>query len=502
MNNSQKLALVNVNGKPQSIVIGAKLSSVLSVNMPCGGHGKCGKCKVIASGALSALSETEQKYLTEQEITQGVRLACCVYIEGDCSVTTKTTADHGQIMTDGRMSLDSLNPTFSKYGVAIDIGTTTLAAQMFDTDGKMLGNASRLNPQSIWGADVISRIEASMRGESARMAEVICGALDELIETLANGASIPTQEIDGVVVTGNTAMLHLLMNTSTEPLSHAPFAAERLFGEIGTASEIGLRSVLPQTEIYLPSCISAFVGADTICALLSTQLCQSSDTNLMVDIGTNGEMGLWHNGQLYVCSTAAGPAFEGVGISMGMSGAAGAIDRVSAENGELDVHVIGDVEPRGICGSGLVDAVAALLKTEVLDESGYLEDDIAVIAEPVSLTQQDIRMVQLAKSAINAGIKTLMKSAGLRSDEIAVMYVAGGFGSYLDMNSAGEIGLIPSELVDRIEVVGNAALSGAAMLLLNSDCRIVCEDLAKKAQVLELSSNPVFADEYMTGMLF
>ncbi len=502
MENNHKTALVTVNGNAVEATLGSKLSSVLEIAMPCGGHGKCGKCKVIASGHLSEISDSERKYLTADELAKGVRLACSAYIEGDCTVSTDTKAVHSQIVTDGHMPLISLKPIFAKYGVAIDIGTTTLAARLFDTNANVLSHVSRLNPQSIWGADVISRIEASMRGESEKMAQVICSALDELIVELASNALIDAQDVDGIVITGNTCMLYLLTNTSTEPLSHAPFAASRLFGETLGASEVGLKSVPSQTTVYLPSCISAFVGADTTCALLATQTCESDDTNLMVDIGTNGEMGLWHDGKLYVCSTAAGPAFEGVGISMGMGGSTGAIDRVKVVNGEISAHVIGDTEPRGICGSGLVDAVAALLKLEILDESGFLEDDEAVIAAPVVLEQQDIRMVQLAKSAICAGIKTLLKSAKLDSDKIKAMYVAGGFGSYLDMHSAGEIGLIPSELEERIDVVGNAALSGAAMLLLNSDLRKLCEKMARDAIVLELSSNPVFADEYMTGMLF
>ena len=213
-------------------------------------------------------------------------------------------------------------------------------------------------------------------------------------------------------------------------------------------------------------------------------------------------MVLWHEGTLYACSTAAGPAFEGAGISMGMGGKTGAIDRVWVQDGALQAHVIGEAAPIGLCGSGLVDAVAALLDTEILDETGYLEDDPAVIADPVEVTQEDIRAVQLAKSAIHAGMRTLIHTAGLTPDDVATLYIAGGFGSYLNVNSAGKIGLLPEELTNRVTVLGNAALTGAAMLLLCDDLRPACERLARRTKVVELAANPVFVSEYMERMMF
>jgi uncharacterized 2Fe-2S/4Fe-4S cluster protein (DUF4445 family) len=187
---------------------------------------------------------------------------------------------------------------------------------------------------------------------------------------------------------------------------------------------------------------------------------------------------------------------------MGMSGATGAIDRVVLDAEELQAHVIGDAEPRGICGSGLVDAIACLLKNEVLDETGYLEDDPVTIAHPVVLTQQDVRMVQLAKSAICAGLCTLLQNNSATTEQVEVLYIAGGFGSYLNMKSAGEIGLIPPELADRVSVIGNAALTGAAMLLLDKKLRDDAARLAKCAVVSDLASSPIFSELYMNGMMF
>jgi len=221
----------------------------------------------------------------------------------------------------------------------------------------------------------------------------------------------------------------------------------------------------------------------------------------MVDIGTNGEIALSHDGKLTVCSTAAGPAFEGVGISMGMRGETGAVDRVWLDGDELKYHTIGDAEPIGICGSGLVDAAACLLDNEELDETGYLEDDVC-IAGDVVLTAKDIRMLQLAKGAVRAGINTALISASVDVGQLDTLYIAGGFGSYLDIASAARIGLIPLELTDKVKVTGNSALGGASMLLLAPYLRDRCSEIAGSAEVLELSSNPVFTNEYMEQMMF
>ena len=269
-----------------------------------------------------------------------------------------------------------------------------------------------------------------------------------------------------------------------------------------TASSLHLDSLLPDRLVYLAPCAAAFVGADLMTALLAGGICGKPDTQLLADIGTNGEIALWHDGQLYCCSTAAGPAFEGAGISMGMGGSAGAVDRVYVQDGEIKAHVIGEAAPQGICGSGVVDAVACLLETGQMDETGYIEEESAVIADPVVFTQNDVRMVQLAKSAIHAGIRTLLHTAGLACEDVSGLLIAGGFGSYLDVENGARIGLFPAEMLACIRVVGNAALSGASMILLNKEYRSVCEEYAKNATIVELSTDPFFADEYMERMMF
>lgn len=497
----KKQITVTVNGKQSLAVAGLSLSEIINGEKPCGGHGKCGKCRVIARGELSEPTDTERQLLTPEEIKNKVRFACLTVALGDCEITTLTYNEKLQIVVDGTFPEYELNPTFKKYGVAVDIGTTTVVARLYDNVGKMLGGVSRVNPQRDWGADVISRIEVALEGKSRELAKSIRQALDSIITELAEIAYINARDIESVVITGNTVMLSLLTEQSVEPFSHAPFETKRLFGETLTAGELELSNLKTETAVYLPPCISAFVGADTTCAILATQLCKG-ETALLVDIGTNGEMALWHNGALTVCSTAAGPAFEGVGISMGMRGADGAIDKVSIEDGQLKAHVIGDIEPIGICGSGLVDAVACMLTLGIVDESGYFENDEFIIQGHVSITPKDIRMLQLAKSAICAGLVTMMDSEKLKTQDISTLHIAGGFGHYLNKGSAKKIGLLPKELIQREKTVGNAALVGASMILLNDEIKKKAMEIARTAKTIDLSANPVFAEWYISGMLF
>ena len=513
MEESKKTVKVLLNGTPLTCPAGTVLGDLMQSHghghMPCGGHGKCGKCRVTVkatvTGAVTPPTEDEQRALTPDELAQGIRLACRTAVLGDCTVTTAEQG-RGQIVTHGAfppsMQEKEISPLWSGCGVAMDIGTTTLVARLYDGKGQLLSETSRLNPQSAWGADVISRMESAMAGNAVKIAQITRRALDGMLAELADTAHAETADIQAVVITGNTVMLHLLTETDVEPLTHAPFAAERLFGETLTARELGLTALLPDTAVYLPPCIAAFVGADTVTATLASDLMENAATALLCDIGTNGEMVLWHEGTLYACSTAAGPAFEGAGISMGMSGRTGAIDRVWVQDGTIQAHVIGEGDPVGLCGSSLVDAVAALLDTEALDETGYLEDDPAVISAPVTLTQEDVRAVQLAKSAIHAGMRTLIHTAQLSCDGVNTLYIAGGFGSYLDVQNAGKIGLLPEELTHRVTVLGNAALTGASMLLLRDDLRPVCERLARETKIVELATSPVFVSEYMERMIF
>ncbi len=487
---------------------GALLSDVLLQNgcqpdMPCGGKGRCRKCRVRASGALSPLSAAELEALSPAERADGVRLACCAHILGDVQVTAGGGDAVTQICTQGAaQAVERPDPLFSTLGAAVDIGTTTLAAQLYDREG-LLASAAAPNPQRSFGADVISRIGRSMEGEGPALAGCVRQAIAGLLRDLCRQAGRETGEIDALVLTGNTAMLHLLCGLDASPLAAAPFQARELFGRSLPAAELELPCA-PGAQAYLPRCMSAFVGADITTALLASGICSGRETRMLTDIGTNGEIALWHEGRLSCCSTAAGPAFEGANLSQGMQGAPGAIDHAWAVDGALEVHTIGGAAPKGICGSGVADVLAGLLELGKLDESGLLDDgeDAWPLAPGVALTQGDVRQVQLAKSAVRAGMETLMARSGLAPEDVAELAIAGGFGSYLSLDSAAAIGLIPPGLKPRCRVLGNAALAGAAMLLHSRPLLAESAALADAAVTADLATEPIFMEQYVEQMMF
>ncbi len=491
--------LITLNKKNVICKKGDPISKFLGEETPCGGRGICSKCKVKAKGALSGPCERELSLLSEDELENGVRLACLTYVLGPCEIETINPINGGDLIQEKDRSVAvSTAPGFKNLGLAVDIGTTTLAARLYDVGGNLLSAATSLNPQIRWGSDVVSRIESAINGNAEDLRQAVADGINKLVARLAEKADVCAVDIDGAVITGNTAMLSILTGKSVEGLSKAPFRLDFSFGENFYAGELNLTSLPPETSVYLPPCISPFVGADLTCAVLATDLCERDKTSLLVDVGTNGEMCLWHNDKLYVCSTAAGPAFEGVGISCGMRAGRGAIDRIMLNEGKISVHVIDDFLAKGICGGGLIEGIAALLELEIIDESGFMEEPFAFY-EGVELTPDDIRMVQMSKSAISAGIKTLLKSSAAEKAEETLL--AGGFGSSLNIVSARKIGLLPSQ-AQNVKVVGNSALGGASMLLLDKTKREECSKIPKKAIVVELASNPIFSEHFMNDMMF
>lgn len=312
-----------------------------------------------------------------------------------------------------------------------------------------------------------------------------------------------SDDIDGLVITGNTAMLYLLDKISPAPLASAPFQVREKFGTFISSRELEL-PCSPEAKVYLPRCISAFVGADITTALLTADICKENQTAMLADIGTNGEIVLWHKGKLICCSTAVGPAFEGANLSQGMQGTPGAIDHAYITNGQINIHTIEDFPAVGICGSGIVDILACLLDMELLDETGLLCDGTRsyILTDSVSVTQEDIRQIQLAKSAVRAGIETLLQQADITPDQLCQLSIAGGFGNYLDLKNAGKIGLLPEALIHTGRVLGNAALAGAAILLGNTKRITESCALADSAETAELSNNPIFVNKYVEYMMF
>lgn len=527
-----------INGEVISVEPGMKVSGLLNgshgVDMPCGGRHACGKCMVFAEGPFPAPSDTERRLLGEERIKQGIRLACfletvpegsiralrnrsdsteTICLDTDSEAYNREGTDSEAYNREGADSeaynkeaaaafgspgTNRASRLYRRLGAAVDIGTTTIAASLH-REGLLTGSTGAWNPQSVLGADVISRIDASLEGQAEKLAELVRGAVSQLLESLAERAGERAEEIETVVITGNTAMLYFLTGRNPECLSHAPFAADELFGTWTSGENLGL--CCKGAKVYLPRCISAFVGADITTALLGTGIRGTEHGTMMADVGTNGEIVLFWKDRLICCSTAVGPAFEGAGLSCGMRGTDGAVDHVKWADGTWDVHVIGEKSAAGICGSGVIDGVAGLLESGLLDETGYLEEDV-FFAGNAGLSARDIRQVQLAKGAVRAGMETILLQAGLDSQALDGLYVAGGFGSYMSVESAQRIGLLPKIDRGKIRICGNAALAGAERLLHDSACEKEASALAAGAETINLGGNPAFQDFYIEHMMF
>ena len=465
------------------------LAQVLAVNgfamgQPCGGRGVCGKCAVTAlTGDVSAPNAAERR--------AGARLACQARLTGDCAVTLPDArAWAGIESSDAAVALGVPMP--GRYGAAVDLGTTTLVARVFDLQsGQPLGEHALLNPQTAVAADVMGRVSAALAGSTTKLHALARDAVRSAVAGACKEAGVPG--VDALTIAGNTVMLYLLTGRDPVSLSRAPFAADFLFG---------VEEELAGATMYLPPCAGAFMGADLTCAALSTQLCDQAESVMLADIGTNGELMLWHRGKLYAASAPAGPAFEGGEISQGCGSVTGAIDRVWVENGALGARVIGGGKAVGVCGSGLMDAVAALLALGRIDASGAADAPSFLLAEGVRLTAGDIRAVQLAKAAVAAGIDTLLATAEAQPADVKTLQLAGGCGSRLSTASAVAIGLSPAALAGRTRAVGNAALSGACMLLLDTRLRRKAEQIAHQAQIVPLGGSEVFVEHFLADMAF
>ncbi len=422
------------------------------------------------------------------------------------------------------------------YGVAFDIGTTTLVGSLLDlTDGRELAITSRMNPQVSFGDDVLSRIQHASESPRRRdeLRAVVLQAIGEMIEELCRSASVHRNRIYEVALAGNTTMEHLLCGLDVTQLGQVPFVPVFARGLLFPAREVGL-PIADRGSVYVFPVIGGFVGGDTVAGILATRLAESDGPTLMVDIGTNGEIVLAHDKKLWAASTAAGPAFEGARISCGMRATHGAIEKVVSNGEDLHLSVIGNAAPVGICGSGLIDLVAELLRAGAMTPEGRLlpPDELPASVPPaiarravgqgdgntefvlseqcgtvrearVTITQRDLREMQLATGAIRAGITLLLKQANLRTGDLQRVLIAGGFGSFIRRSNAQRIGLLPTDIHrDRIHYVGNASLNGARWALVSTPARLRGEDAARRTTHVELSQDMDFQMEFAEAMIF
>jgi len=451
---------------------------------PCGGMGICGKCGIEVIGNISLPDKAE--------LAAGCRLSCHTRLYGNAIVTLK----HPSRSAETSLIVEGYSGTIvpSKHpkkaiGAAVDIGTTTIALSVYDlTTGHCLAAKSMRNPQSVVSADVMGRIDAAINGKLSELQHMLHSSIRTLTE-----ATGYFDQIDTWCLTGNTTMLYLLCGKAPKSLAEAPYIADHLFGEEITFFD---------KPAYLPDCMHAFVGADITCAVLASGMCDNTETALLCDIGTNGEIVLWKNGTLYVTSTAAGPVFEGAGISCGCQSVTGAIERVTRHNGALSVTTIGNQKPIGICGSGIIDAIACFLETGILDKTGAMKDNSVSLCNNIFITREDIRNLQLAKAAIAAGLRTLLEVTETSTEDISSFYLAGGFGKHLNIDSAVRIGLFSAELSNKIKVIGNAALQGAAAMLTEEHLKEKAKNISIHATHITLGGMQKFNKLYIAEMFF
>lgn len=419
----------------------------------------------------------------------------------------------------------------SCYGMAFDIGTTTVVGMLWNlSDGSLTDVETRTNYQSLYGADVISRISFSMQ-EDGNLELIHCKVIqccNDITSEICERNNIDPAHIFAATVVGNTTMSHIFAGVTPKSMSRTPFAPVFCEAQELNAGTLGLM-MNPVAEVRLLPNIAGHVGSDITGMVIATGIDHMNGTHVAIDIGTNGEVVAVRDGRLLCCSTAAGPAFEGATIKQGMRAAPGAIEKVTTEDGDISVKTIEDAAPVGICGSGLIDAIAVMLKTGVVEKGGRMrrkaEAIEAGVSEPIAsrikgegmeacfvltssegidyaITQADVREVQLAKGAILAGIQTLMKELSIEEGNIDSVMLAGAFGNYIDINSALTIGLLPQVGPSRVIPVGNAAGTGSSMALLSDTERDHADIAARTIEHIELSNNPVFQDLYISAMTF
>lgn len=456
----------------------------IAVSAPCGGLGRCRKCAVRATGELAC---GDGARLDGQTV-----LACRTRLTGDARV--RVSESKAEILKTG-VSAGEETDGEAGLGVSVDVGTTTLAAYLVErSTGRVLASDARLNPQRPHGADVISRLSFAIESEenAALLQREILAAIDEMTRSMLERAGRAGEEIRCRALVGNTVMMHLLGGYPARPLAFAPFTPA--YTALHEKELGGVRTILG-------GCISGYVGADTLAAALACGLDERDENAMLIDIGTNGEIMLKKDGRCFACSCAAGPAFEGAHIACGTGAVAGAIDHARVENGEIVYTTIGGGEATGICGSGLIDLTAALLERGDITPMGRMAGDVR-LSERVYLARSDIREVQLAKAAIASGIRILAEQAGAALADIEKVYLAGGFGNFIGLDSACRIGLLPAALRAKIVPVGNAAGSGSVRLLVSEQARRRAEALRQATRCVELAATPDFNDVYTDELLF
>ena len=488
----------------------------LFMNPVCAGKGTCGKCKVrVVKGKIPITKEDRLKF-TPLQLQQGFRLACRMFPVKGCIVELpyqgKESASAIVTNYSGFQSNNNhISMVDTSYSIGIDLGTTTLVITLVGNQSKEIRKQyACTNSQRTFGSDVISRILAANEGAGSHLREYIRTDILQGINNLKESVNLDKNSIDKIVISGNTTMIHLLLGYSCQGLSTYPFSPvelklirksfEEVFADTGIVAEV----------IFFPG-ISAFVGGDIVSGLYACEFDTNEELCLLVDLGTNGEMALGNKTHLWVTSTAAGPAFEGGNITWGMSSLEGAISSVSIVNGVAKIKTIGNKQATGLCGTGVIETAAALYREGYIKEDGLLCEPHFTEGFPLAKTKQgenivftqaDIRELQLAKAAIRAGLEALIKKANINYDKIKSVYLAGGLGFNLKPEIAVTLGILPKELVSKVQVIGNSSLGGAIKYVTDKQGESRLEHIVENAQEVLLANDTEFTNLYMKHMFF
>lgn len=574
----------------------------------CGGSGKCGKCRVIVDDhgfeVTSSPTDVEKKFLSAEELSRGIRLACQVEVQGNVevyvpreSLNTRIRLQTEGIETDvaplplvrkfyaelPKPTLQNVEPDLERlskhlselethsysvspdllrnlseglrsanwevtttvwdsreiihveegdtaqlcFGLAVDLGTTKLASYLVNlVTGETVATSSMVNPQVSHGEDVMTRIQHAMKGDRERdeIQDKIVDGINRLTVECCVKGGVEPHHVYEVTIVGNTAMHHLLLGITSTYLARSPYVPA-VKGSLNVrARELNL-DVNPGANVHFLPLIAGFVGSDCVANILATGILEEEDHSLLLDIGTNTEVVIGNKDRLLACSCASGPAFEGAHIKHGMKASGGAIERVKIDPNNLDVYLrtIDDVEPKGLCGSGIVDAIAEILRIGIINKEGTIrlendspnvrvnddgEREFVVVragegsTRDIVVTQRDIREIQLAKGAIRTGIDILMQEMGVELKQIKRVYLAGAFGTYIDSASAKAIGMIPNFSPTIITSIGNAAGTGARMALISGRARETCEKISRNVEYIELGVHPDFQSIFIRSLNF
>lgn len=534
---SENITLIGNTGERIMDILNSRHNA--NYTFPCGGNGRCGKCVIRVLEGCFDITDDDKKFFSKKELQEGYRLACRAVLKDNCTIEYKGALEETYDIQSAYVEIDEEAGKSEKnkmpecktglYGIAIDIGTTTIAMSVIDkASNKTLHTHTRLNRQRKFGADVIARIQASNEGKANEIKATIIKDLYDGINAMFEAVNIQPENLCEIVIAGNTTMGHLLLGYSCETLGVYPFtpvdisakslSVGQLFedventieGQIKSDEKAGsaLFSKLKNVSVFMIPGISTYVGADITSGIYHCKITEKKEVSIIVDLGTNGEMAIGNCDKLLVTSTAAGPAFEGGNISCGTGSIDGAVCNVKITDTGVELKTINDCPATGICGTGVISVTAQLLENELIDETGRLEDDyfdegfVLDKSDKISFTQKDVREIQLAKSAIRAGMETLILRYGIDKSDVTNVYLAGGFGYHIDLREAALIGLLPEEFIDKTIAVGNSSLGGASHILMVEDDKTKLNKICEMAEEISLSNDRDFQEFYMDYMMF